>query len=117
MKTEGQRPVRLRIELDGEFWGLEALSLAERLPLCDLAGAECVSLCKVRSMDEAGLAMLVRFYSNLRVRGTRLELTDVPVFVRELLERAGLSFLVRYSDGSDGDFDRHTIALRTQVKA
>ena len=110
---------RLWIELDGDFWGSEALSLAERLPLSELASAKLVvlSLGKVRRIDEAGLAMLVRLYSHLRVRGSRLQLVDVPVAVHELLERVGFSRLVSSENGVDRELAHHTIALGTRVEA
>jgi len=108
----------LRIEIDGDFWGRNALSLAERLPLSDLVGAKCVvlSMEKVGRIDEAGLAMLVRLYSHLRVRGSDLQLAKVPGFVHELLERVGFSHLVSYADGSDRQFAHHTIALGAQLE-
>lgn len=119
MKMQGGSIRRLRIELDGEFWGSDALSLAERLPLSDLAGAKWVvlSLKKVPRIDEAGLAMLVRLYSHLRVRGTRLQLVDVPVAIHELLDRVGFSRLVSCEDEVDCDLVHHTIALDAQVEA
>jgi ABC-type transporter Mla MlaB component len=89
MGLQAEYTGRLRIDVDQDFWGQSALSLTERLPLSDLAGAECVelSLGQVRRIDEAGLAVLVRLYSHLRVRGSHLQLVDVPPFVHELLER------------------------------
>jgi anti-anti-sigma factor len=115
MKMQAEVTSRLRIELDGDFWGRNALALAEQLPLSDLAGAKCVvlSLERVCRIDEAGLAMLVRLYSHLRVRGSRLQLADVPPFVHELLERVGFSRLVSYVDDADRDLarHRHTITL------
>lgn len=119
MKMQPESVGGLRIELDGEFWGESALSLAQRLPLSDLAEAKRVvlSLEKVCRMDEAGLAMLVRLYSHLRVRGTRLELVEVPTFVHELLERVGFSHLVSYAEDFDREPAHHTIALGTRVEA
>jgi len=76
-----------------------------------------LSLEKVCRIDEAGLAMLVRLYSHLRVRGSRLQLADVPVFVHELLERVGLTRLVPYADGLGRDFAHHSIVLKAQVEA
>lgn len=118
MKTQTESVNGLRIELDGDFWGQSALSLAERLPLSDLAGAKRVvlSMEKVCRIDEAGLAMLVRLYSHLRVRGGRLELVDVPAFVHELLERIGFSHLVSRADELDRNLAQHTIALGTQLE-
>ena len=119
MKIQSEPTSRLRIDLDGAFLGHNALSLAKRLPLSDLADARYVvlSLAKVCHIDEAGLAMLVRLYSHLRVRGCRLEFADVPVFVHELLERVGFTRLVSYADGLDRQFARHTIMLGRQVEA
>jgi len=119
MKTQAGSFDRLRIELDGDFWGYEALSLAERLPLSELAGARCVvlSLAKVGHIDEAGLAMLVRLYSNLRIRGSVLELVDVPAIVAALLERVGFSRLVSYAEDSDVEQVHYSITLRTHVEA
>ena len=110
---------RLRIELKGDLWGRDALSLAERLPLTDLVDAKSVvlSLAEVSRIDEAGLAMLVRLYSHLRVRGIRLQLVDVPVFVHELLKRVGFSPLVSHARGLDGELSHHTIALGAQIEA
>jgi anti-anti-sigma factor len=110
---------RLWIELDGDFWGNDALSLAERLPLSELAGAKLVvlSLGKVRRIDEAGLAMLVRLYSHLRVRGSRLQLVDVPVSVQQLLERIGFSPLVAGENGVDRERADHTIELGARIEA
>ena len=109
---------RLWIDLDGDFWGSEALSLAERLPLSELASAKLVvlSLGKVRCIDEAGLAMLVRLYSHLRVRGSRLQLVDAPVAVQELLERVGFTRLVSCENGAVGELAHHTITLGTRVE-
>lgn len=119
MKTQAESTSRLWIELDGDFWGTEALSLAERLPLSELASAKWVvlSLGKVRRIDESGLAMLVRLYSHLRVRGSRLQLVDVPIAVHELLERVGFSRLVSCDNGVDRELAHHTIALGTRVEA
>jgi len=120
MKRHAETIARLRIELEGDFWGQDALSLAERLPLSELAGAKCVvlSLQKVYRIDESGLAMLVRLYSHLRVRGSRLHLVDVPVSVRETLERIGFSHLVSYADAPFGpELSHHTIALGAQLRA
>jgi len=119
MKMQAKASVRLRIELDGDFWGHNALSLAERLPLSDLAGAKCVvlSLERVCRIDEAGLAMLVRLYSRLRVRGSSLHLVDVPGCVHELLERVGFSRLVSHADGLDRESAHHRITLSPQVEA
>lgn len=119
MKIQAETTSRLWIELDGDFWGAEALALAERLPLSELASAKLVmlSLGKVRRIDEAGLAMLVRLYSHLRVRGSRLQLVDVPVAVLELLERVGFSRLVSCENDVDCELAHHTIALGTRVEA
>lgn len=119
MKLQAESHSRLRIELDGDFGGSEALSLAERLPLSELAGAKLVvlSLGKVRRIDEAGLAMLVRLYSHLRVRGSRLQLVDVPVAVQELLQRVGFSRLVSCDDSENRELAHHTIALGGRVEA
>ena len=105
---------RLRIELEGDLWGRQALALSNQLALSDLGESSCVvlSLCKIRRIDESGLAMLVRIYSHLRVRGSNLELAEVPVFVREMLERSGFSRLVSYADGSNPDYAERTITLR-----
>jgi ABC-type transporter Mla MlaB component len=87
---------RLRIKLDDDLRGLGALSLPDRLPLKDMAGAKQVvlSLGNVRHLDQAGAAMLVRLYSQLRVRGSELLLADVPLNVRKTLRQVGLSELV-----------------------
>lgn len=87
---------RIRIKLQDDLRGLSALSLPERLPVSDLAVAKSVvlSMGDVRHMDQAGVAMLVRLYSQLRVRGSDLMLTDVRVGVRQTLERVGLAGLV-----------------------
>lgn len=110
---------QLRIELDGDFWGSEALSLAERLPLSEMAGAKLVvlSLGKVRRIDESGLAMLVRLYSHLRVRGSRLQFVDVPVPVHELFQRVGFSRLVSCEVSENRELPHHRIALGARVEA
>ena len=82
------------------------------LPVDGESSCVVLSLCKIRRIDESGLAMLVRIYSHLRVRGSNLELAEVPVFVREMLERSGFSRLVSYADGSNPDFAKRTITLR-----
>ena len=117
VQAEYNRPVR--IDVGQDFWGHNALSLAERLPLSDIAGAECVelSLGQVRRIDEAGLAMLVRLYSHLRVRGSHLQLVDVPVIVHELLERVGFSRLVSYAEVSHRELAHHTIAPNVELEA
>ena len=119
MKTQSDSIRRLRIALKGDLGGHDALSLSGRLPLSDLAGAKYVmlSLEEVTRIDEAGLAMLVRLYSHLRVRGIRLQLVDVPVYVDELLERIGFSRLVSCARVGDRGVSHHTIALRVQVEA
>ena len=119
MKTEAALLNRVRIELGGEFWGPEALSLAERLPISELIGARCVvlSLAKVRRIDEAGLAMLVRLYSQLRVRGSQLEFVDVPSAVLALFERVGFSRLVSCAGGSEAEQVHYSIMLGAQVEA
>jgi ABC-type transporter Mla MlaB component len=119
MSVQAEYKSRLRIDVDQDFWGHNALSLAERLPLSDMAGAKCVelSLGQVRRIDEAGLAMLVRLYSQLRVRGSHLQLVDVPVFVHELFERIGFSRLVSYAEVSDREIAHHTIAPNVQLEA
>jgi len=96
MNDEGESMNRVQIELDDDLRGLSALSLPDRLPLTDLAGAKRVvlSMGNVRRIDQAGLAMLVRLYSQLRVRGSDLALTDVRPSVRKTLERVGLVGLV-----------------------
>lgn len=119
MSVQAEYKSRLRIDVDQDFWGHNALSLAERLPLSDIAGAKCVelSLGQVHRIDEAGLAMLVRLYSHLRVRGSHLQLVDVPVFVHELFERVGFSRLVSYANGSDREFAHRTVALNAPLEA
>jgi anti-anti-sigma factor len=119
MTIQAESRSRLRIELDGDFWGHDALSLADRLPLTELASAKLVvlSLGKVRRIDETGLAMLVRLYSHLRVRGSRLELVDVPVAVQELLERVGFSRLVTCQVGENRELAHHTISLGAGLEA
>ncbi len=119
MKSHAGSIDRLRIELEGDLWGQEALSLAERLPLSELAGASCVvlSFAKVGHIDEAGLAMLVRLYSHLRVRGSELELVHVPAIVSALLERVGFSRLVSYAGDSEAEPVRYSITLGTRVEA
>jgi anti-anti-sigma factor len=92
----------VRIEIEGDLLGFSALSLPSRLPLADLAAAKSVlvSMENVRHMDQAGLAMLVRLYSQLRVRGSELLLVDVPGPVLQTLERVGLAGLVSSTSGS-----------------
>ena len=86
----------VRVEIEGDLLGLSALSLQDRLPLADISRAKrvTVSMGNVRHMDQAGLAILVRLYSQLRVRGGDLVLLDVQVPVRKTLERIGLSALI-----------------------
>ena len=110
---------RLRIELNGDFWGQDALALAEKFPLSELADVDSVvvSLERVGRIDEAGLAILVRFYSHLRIRGMELQLADVPVSVRELLQRVGFDRLMTYAEGSDSMASQRTIALQVRPGA
>ena len=110
---------RLRIELNGDFWGQDALALAEKFPLSELADVDSVvvSLERVGRIDEAGLAILVRFYSHLRIRGIELQLADVPVSVRELLQRVGFDRLMTYAEGSDSMASQRTIALQVRPGA
>jgi ABC-type transporter Mla MlaB component len=119
MSVQAGYKSRVRVDVDQDFWGHNALSLAERLPLSDIAGAKCVelSLGQVHRIDEAGLAMLVRLYSHLRVRGSHLQLVDVPVFVHELFERVGFSRLVSYANGSDCELAHRTVALNASLEA
>jgi len=119
MKTRRQSIARMRIELDGDLWGHDALSLAERLPLPELVGVKCVelSLEKVRHIDQAGLAMLVRLYSHLRIRGTDLRLVDVPTVVHELLQRVGFTKLVSCADVADAAVPHQSIPPGARVEA
>jgi anti-anti-sigma factor len=118
MKTQIEVSNHLRIELDGDFWGASALSLAERLPLAELAGAKSVvlSLEKTRHMDQAGLAMLVRLYSQLRVRRCRLQLVDVPPVIHEMLETVGLANLVSLAESHEREPAHHTVALGVRAE-
>ncbi len=90
----------LRIELGPNFHGRSALSLADQVSLSELSQANRVvlSLAKVEEIDEAGLAMLVRLYSQLRIRGAQLQLEDAPPFVRALLDRIGFGHLISYGE-------------------
>jgi anti-anti-sigma factor len=108
----------LRIDIDGDFWGPHAMTLAERLPLGDLASARSVvlSLEKIRYMDQAGVAMLVRLYSQLRIRGCHLRLVDVPATAHELLERVGLAPLVCLEESIEREPAHHTIALGARAE-
>lgn len=119
MKMEAAPVRRLRIELNGDFWGQDALALAEKFPLSELADVDSVvvSLERVGRIDEAGLAILVRFYSHLRIRGIELQLADVPVSVRELLQRVGFDRLMTYAEGSDSMASQRTIALQVRPGA
>jgi len=119
MKTRGESIARLRIELSGDLWGHDALSLADRLPLSELTGVKCVvlSLDKVRQIDQAGLAMLVRLYSHLRIRGTELQLIDVPATVHEPLQRVGFTKLVSCVSQIDRAVAHETIAMGAHVEA
>ncbi len=118
MRTRAQAIDCLCIELDGDFWGPHALELSKQLPVADLASAKQVvlSLEKVRHMDQAGLAMLVRLYSHLRVRGSDLHLVDVPPLVQELLERVGLAQVVPCGERLDREPTHHTIALGARAE-
>jgi len=118
MKPQIELGGPLRIELDGDFWGPSALSLAERLPLPELAGAKSVvlSLEKIRYMDQAGLAMLVRLYSHLRVRRCSLQLVDVPPVIHEMLETVGLASLVSLAESFEREPAHHTIALGVRAE-
>ncbi|MEM7434223.1 MAG: STAS domain-containing protein [Myxococcota bacterium] len=118
MQTEVEPISHLRIELDGDFWGETALTLAEQLPAADLIDVTTVSLSlrSVNHIDQAGLAMLVRLYSHLRIRGTQLQLVDVPNNVREILERVGLSRLVTLGRAPQRDVVHHTIVLAARVE-
>lgn len=110
---------RLRIELNGDFWGQDALALAEKFPLSEVADADSVvvSFERVGRIDEAGLAILVRLYSHLSIRGIELQLADVPVSVRELLQRVGFDRLMTYAEGSDSMASQRTIALQLRPGA
>ncbi|MGB5813209.1 MAG: STAS domain-containing protein [Polyangiales bacterium] len=117
MQANHDKP-SIRIELDGDFWGLSALSLAERLPLAELLDAKRVvlSLERVRHIDQAGLAMLVRMYSQLRVRGVQLQLVDAPDGVRAVLDRVGLADLVSRSNGQSRATEQRTVVLGAQAE-
>ena len=118
MQSDIEPNNHLRIELNGDFWGESALGLAEQLPSADLVDAKCVflSLRQVSHIDQAGLAMLVRLYSHLRVRGIELRLADVPTNVSAVLERVGLSRLVTLGEAPERDVVRHTIVLGARVE-
>jgi anti-anti-sigma factor len=107
----------VQVEVDGDLLGLSALSLPERLPLVDLASAKRIvlSLRSVRHIDQAGLAMLVRLYSHLRVRGAELELVNVAPQVRQTLERVGLTKLVLVVGGLEPEADRERERARQVV--
>lgn len=105
MADQGEHSTGVQVEVDGDLLGLSALSLPERLPLADLAGAKRIvlSLRNVRHIDQAGLAILVRLYSHLRVRGADLELVNVTAPVRQTLDRVGLTNLVFVVGGLQPD--------------
>jgi len=118
MQSDIESNNHLRIELNGDFWGESALTLAEQLPSAHLVDAKCVflSLRQVTHIDQAGLAMLVRLYSHLRVRGIELRLAEVPPKVGEVLERVGLSRLVTLGQVPERNVVQHTIALGARVE-
>ena len=109
----------LEITIDGDLRGPSALALAGRLPLGELASADHVvlSLTKVGDVDAAGLAMLVRLYSHLRVRGATLNLVDVQEPCEDLLRRVGLDKLLAAGTTAKPQARRHAVTMPIPVQA
>jgi anti-anti-sigma factor len=86
---------KLEIEIETNLCGTEALSLALQMPASQLALADHVilSLARVEYVDHAGLAFLVRMYSQLRTRGKLLSLRHIPRNLSLLLRDVGLDEL------------------------
>ncbi len=109
----------LEITIDGDLRGPQALSLSDRLPLGEMASADHVvlSLNKVSDVDAAGLAMLVRLYSHLRVRGASLNLVDVQGPCEDLLRRVGLDKLLAAGTTAKPQARRHAVTMPIPAQA
>ena len=109
----------LEITIDGDLRGPGALLLSSRLPLGELASADHVvlSLTNVADVDAAGLAMLVRLYSHLRVRGTTLNLVDVQGPCEDLLRRVGLDRLLATAATAKPQARRHAVTMPVPAQA
>ena len=86
----------VEFEVRGNLCGRQALAMASMLPVTELMTARRVvlSLRGVESADAAGLAVLVRLHSHLRVRGAVLSIVGATRGVSDLLSRVGFADLL-----------------------
>jgi anti-anti-sigma factor len=84
------------VELKGALLGEAALGQVQHIERSGTwAAAEIwLSLRHVRAVDAAGLALLVRLYSQLRRRGKRVQIVDASLEVASLLDSVGLTDLL-----------------------
>lgn len=79
-----------------ELNGSSALRFAEQLSTSSFQGIDGIelSLAGATRMDVAGMAVLVRIYSQLRAAGRTLVVRDVPTHVRTQFERLGIEHMI-----------------------
>ena len=109
----------LEIAIDGNLLGASALALPGRMPLAELASADHVvlSMHDVDDADAAGVAFVVRLYSQLRVRGTTLNLVGVQRRLAELLKRIGLDRLLVPAPTAEPRARRYQVVMPTVMEA
>jgi len=95
-----QKSRSLELTIQGSLCGADALRLASKLPGTELSLADHVvlSLKHITEADAAGMALLVRLYSQLSARGTTLSLRDVSRPLQKLMKEVGLTALFRVED-------------------
>ena len=79
-----------------ELNGAQALRFADELGRASLRGLEGVelSLRHASGLDVAGMAVLVRLYSQLGASGRSLVISDVPRHIAERFEELGVQHLL-----------------------
>lgn len=91
-RLDSQKPnLRLSV-VNGDLMGWEALKTAENLSSTPINayGGITLSLERMRSIDSAGIAILVRLYSQLKRQNKTLTLDKVPEDVQGFLTKVGL---------------------------
>ena len=106
----------IRDELSGSH---AALSFADQLGTTSLSrfdGIE-LSLRNASTVDVAGLAVIVRLYSQLEGSGRRLVLTDAPRHVESAFEELGLQGMLRKSRPRAGRFSMPPLRIPRRATA
>lgn len=91
-RLESRKPnLRLSV-VNGDLMGWEALKTAENLSTTPIQAYDGITLSleRMKSIDSAGIAVLVRLYSQLKRQNKTLVLDRVPEEVRGFLTKVGL---------------------------